>query len=247
VGIAVAPHPASRLPFALLAYSVALAAFALVPPYLHAIVGPPAGFTLQEAADLLTPVVVIPLAWHAFDLAGGFRRPGAIAFLVIAAVWIEGQGIHLAANAIGDALPHDTLEDFYQTPPGELDHWLDESLSHWMWHLAWVALSGLFLLAGARGRTDTSGVGVAASAVAGFVHGVTFFLVTVEGVTTLLGIPASLTFLVWSGLASRGHRPARPVVVFFAVSSIVALVGYVAWAALNGWSLPEFSKVGLFG
>ena len=48
------PRYASRLPAALLSYSIALAAFLIVPPYLKASVGPPQAFTLQEAADLLT-------------------------------------------------------------------------------------------------------------------------------------------------------------------------------------------------
>ena len=106
------PTPARRadeLPAALLGYAVVLAAFLLVPPYLKASVGPPQAFTLQEAADLLTPLVVIPLAWLVFDLAGGFGRRGLVAFLVIGALWVEGQGIHLAANAIGDAFPPGTV------------------------------------------------------------------------------------------------------------------------------------------
>ena len=97
----VGPTPsrhADRLPAALLAYAIALAAFLLVPPYLKASVGPPQAFTLQEAVDLLTPVVVIPLAWLVFDLAGGFGRRGIVAFLVIAAVWVEGHGIHLVGE-----------------------------------------------------------------------------------------------------------------------------------------------------
>jgi hypothetical protein len=122
-----------------------LAAFLLVPPYLKASVGPPRAFTLQEAADLLTPLVIVPLAWIVFDLAGGLGRRGMVAFLVVAALWVEGQGIHLAANAIGDAFPHAATEAFYQTAPGELDLWLDETLSHWMWHVAWVAFAILML------------------------------------------------------------------------------------------------------
>jgi len=27
----------------------------------------------------------------------------------------------------------------------------------------------------------------------------------------------------------------------------VTLIGYLGWSALHGWTLPEFSKVGLFG
>ena len=232
---------------ALLAYAVALAAFLLVPPYLKASVGPARAFTWQEVADLLTPLVVIPLAWLVLDATGGSGRRQLMGFLVIAALWIEGQGIHLAANAIGDAVPHDATEAFYQTIPGELDGWLDETLSHWMWHGAWLALSILLLLAATRGSLAPPDRPSVRAATAGAVHGVTFFLVSVEGVTTLLGIPATILFLGWGLLAGRRGLGRRPVVTFFLVSTVVTLAGYAGWAALNDWTLPEFSKVGLFG
>lgn len=236
-----------RLPAALLAYAVALAAFLLVPPYLKASVGPPQAFTLQEAADLLTPLVVIPLAWRVFDLTGGLGHRGLVAFLVVTALWVEGQGIHLAANAIGDAFPRDEAEAFYRTVPGDLDLWLDETLSHWMWHAAWVALSILLLAAATRGSVVPPDRTSVTAAVAGIVQGVTFFLVTVEGATALLGIPASILILAWCVLAGRRGLTRQPVVTFLLVTTVVTLLGYAGWGALNDWTLPEFSKVGLFG
>ena len=233
-------------PTALLAYAVALAALLLVPPYLKASVGPPQAFTLQEAADLFTPLVVIPLAWLVFDLAGGFGRRGLVAFLVIAALWVEGQGIHLAANAIGDAFPPGGAETFYTTAPGDLDLWLDETLSHWMWHVAWVALSILVLAAATRAGGLPMGRVSTMAAVAGIVHGVTFFIVSVEGVTALLGIPASILILAWSVLVGRRGLARQAVVTFFLVATVVTLIGYLGWGALHDWTLPEFSKVGLF-
>jgi hypothetical protein len=242
-----APHRADRVPAALLAYAVLLAAFLIVPPYLKASVGPPAGFTLQEAADLLTPLVVIPLAWRVVELAGGQGTRGLLAFLVIGAVWVEGQGIHLAANAVGDAVPgHDAAVAFYRTAPGEVDLWLDETLSHWMWHGAWVALSILVLFAATRGPMELPHRASAMAALAGAIHGATFFVVTVEGVTTLLGIPASIALLGWSARAARRGGGRSPIVTFFVVTTVVTLLGYVSWGALHGWTLPEFSKVGLF-
>jgi hypothetical protein len=225
---------------------MALAAFLLVPPYLKASVGPPEAFTLQETVDLLTPLVVIPLAWLVFDLAGGLGRRGLVAFLVLAALWVEGQGIHLAANAIGDALPHAAAAAFYQTVPGDLDLWLDEVLSHWMWHVAWVGVSILMLAAATRGTLERPDRTSVTAVVAGLVHGATFFLVSVEGATTLLGIPASILILAWCVLDGRRGRQRNPVVTFFLVSTVVTLLGYVVWGALNDWTLPEFSKVGLF-
>jgi hypothetical protein len=240
-------HHEDRLPAALLAYSVALAAFLLVPPYLKAPVGPPQAFTMQEAADLLTPLVVIPLAWLVFDLAGGLGRRGLVAFLVLAALWVEGQGIHLAANAIGDAFPHDAVEAFYGTAPGTLDLWLDETLSHWMWHAGWIGLSLLMLAASTQNTARAPQRASAMAAASGVILGATFFLVTVEGVTTLLGIPATIVILAWCLVAARRGLVRQPVVTSFLVAGVVTLAGYIAWAAMNGWTLPEFSKVGLFG
>jgi len=237
---------ANRLPAALLAYALALALFLILPPYLRASVGPPAWLTGQEAADLLTPVVVIPLAWLVLDLTGRLERRVLVAFLLVAIVWVEGQAIHLAANAVGDAFPMDEVEAFYATEPGDLNHWLDEVLSHWLWHGAYVAIAVLMLF---LGRSAAPSRGLAAGAVAalgGFVYGVTFFLVTVEGATTLLGIPASVVFLGWSALEARRGPAARAVVTFLLVGSVAALLGYAGWAAMNGGSLPEFSEVGLF-
>ena len=260
-GLDRSPRP-DRMQAALLAYAVAVAVFLLVPPYLKASIGPPVAFTLQELADLLTPVFVLPLAWRVFEAGAGLRGRPMVAFLVIGAVWIEGQGIHLAANAIGDAFSHDGAEAFYGTVPGDLDHWLDETLGHWLWHAAWVALTVLMLAATAgtaaatRGGAATTGRPIAGASVAarrpmaiaaGAIHGVTFFLVTVEGVTTALGIPASLLFLAWSAVRVRREPGRDPVATFVLVSSIVTLIGYLGWAALHGWTLPEFSKVGLFG
>lgn len=255
IRLEIGPANDRRLPIALAAYALGLGVFLLVPPYLKPSVGPPVGFTQQEAADLLTPLVVIPLAWWVLELAsGGLGRRMTVAFILIAALWIEGQGIHLAANAIGDAFgPHGSADTFYATVPGDLDLWLDETLSHWMWHVAWVLLSALMLWVATVGlgapTFGAEGAGRTIAGVAGFLHGATFFVVSVEGVTTALGIPATVIFLGWSAvLALRGAHgtPARPVVDFFLVASLTTLVGYVGWAALHGWTLPEFSTVGLF-
>jgi hypothetical protein len=232
------PTRARRLPWALLAYALALAAFLLLPPVLHATVGPPGGFTLQEAVDLFTPIVVIPLAWWVLECLGGLRPVELLIFLIIAIVWVEGQAIHLATNAIGDVFVRGAARDaFYATEAGDLDHWFDEVLSHWLWHLAWAALSLLIFALAAPRRTWPGGPG-RLSAVAGAVHGATFFFVTTEGETTLLGLPLSIALLIWTSRETTlGSR--NPAIRFLLVSSVVTLAGYVVWAALNGWQLKE--------
>lgn len=226
----------------LLAYSIALAVFLLVPPLLHGQVGPASGFTLQETVDLLTPLVVIPLAWWILDGTRPLRGRALVLFLVIAAVWIEAQGIHLAANAIGDTLPAGPeREAFYATPPGALDHWLDEVLSHRLWHFAWIALSFMMLalavFAGQRSE-PASRSGPTLPALAGAIQGATFFFVTTEGETWPLGVVASVILLGWA--ASERLRGSRhPIVVFTVASAAVTLLGYAIWAVRFGWPLAE--------
>src|SRR4029077_13976422 len=119
----------------------------LIPPTLKATVGPPKDFTLQEAMDLLTPLVVIPLGWWVLDGIDRLRGRTFIAFLLIAVVWVEAHGIHLAANAISDAFAAGARRhSFFGTDARAHDHFLDEDLSHWLWHIAWVALGVLMLV-----------------------------------------------------------------------------------------------------
>jgi hypothetical protein len=227
-----------RLPWALSAYAVALAGFLLLPPVLHATVGPPGGFTLQEAVDLLTPVVVIPLAWWVLECLGGLSSGEIVLFLVIAVVWVAGQAIHLASNAIGDVFERGAARtEFYATLAGDLDHWLDEVLSHWLWHVAWAALSILMLAIASRRRDWPGRPGILAAA-AGLVHGLTFFFVTTEGETAPLGVPVSIVLLAWSGREAAAGST-NPAVRFFFVSSATTLIAYAGWAAVNGWQLVE--------
>jgi hypothetical protein len=229
---------ARRLPVALFAYAAALALFLLVPPVLHATVGPPGGFTAQEAVDLFTPIVVLPLAWWILDCLGGLSRRELLVFLVIAIVWVEGQAIHLATNAIGDVFsPGTERGTFYATEAGDLDHWFDEGLGHWLWHLAWAALSILMLWRATVRRTWPTPAG-ALAIVAGLIQGMTFFFVTVEGETTLLGIPLSLFIVAWTARETLGGST-NPVFRFFLVSSAVTLLVYAVWVIAYGWPFAE--------
>lgn len=238
------PRDARRLPWALLTYALALAVFLLVPPRLGGEPGLYPGFTWQEAVDLATPIVVIPLAWLIADLAGGLGRLGTIVFLVIAAVWIEGQAIHLATNGVGDTLAACTERPvFYDTVPGALTHWYDEWLGHWLWHAAWAALSLLLLAVGSRSTAATSGVGPWLAVAAGVVHGFVFGIVTIEGETYPLGILVSLALLAWGALELQRGPRGRPVVGFFVASSLVTLVGYLFWAVAYGWPLKGIWEV----
>jgi hypothetical protein len=230
---------------ALLAYSVALALFLLIPPTIKSAVGPPDAFTGQELLDLFTPVVVLPFAWLVLSLGGQLDRRAAVAFAAIAGLWAGAQGIHLAANAIGDAFPAGAARDvFYATAAGELDHFLDEDLGHWAWHAAWALLSILLLVTSRRPGTlpQPSTSASRTAAIAAVLHGATFAIVTTEGGTAGLGIPLSLVLLGAAGYGLRaGSR--HPTLIFLAVSSAVTLIAYLGWGLANGGRLVEPCQV----
>ena len=193
---------------------------------------------------------MIPAAWWVVAGVAPLRGRVLAALLLISVVWIEAHGVHLAANAIGDVFDAGAPRDaFYATDAGPLDHFLDEDLSHWVWHAAWVALT-LVMAAVASGPTTamrTAGAdspvrsspgNVGLTAVAGVIHGLTFFLVTAEAGTAGLGIPVSIAFAAWS--ASRIRAGTRnPVLTFVLVGSVVTLAADLVWAALHGGRLVE--------
>lgn len=234
---------------ALLGFAAAITILLIVPAYLRDHVGSVPGFTWQEAVDLLTPVVSLPLLALAIELTGRSSTRTRIAFVVLAAAWAAGQGMHLAANAIGDIFPAGPERDaFYATPVGALDHFLDEALSHWLWHVPWVGLLGVLLWVGAAGRIE----GVAPrrgplvlAAFAGLLHGFTWFVVTDEGETWALAIPATVVLLRLALWLRGRDGPGRVVTTFLVLGSLVTLGLYAAWIGLAGW--PPQSLFERFG
>ena len=228
----------------LLLYAVGLGLFLLVPPTLKATVGPPGAFTAQELLDLLTPVVAIPLAWWVLEGIRPIRGWWLVAALLLSIAWIDAHGIHLAANAIGDAFASGPERDaFYATTAGDLDHWLDEGLGHWEWHLAWAGLTVLLLLA-ARARPPVPSPGRwPAVSLGGAIHGITYFVVTTEGGTAvLLGMPLSALIVALTArdvAIGAGTAVSR----FFLIASLVSLALWIGWLVANGGRMVEPCEV----
>jgi hypothetical protein len=240
-----APEPASGAgyPTSLQAYSIALPLLLLVPPALKAQSGLAEGFTWQEVVDLFTPVVLLPLFSVALHRGGGMGRAGWLAFVVIATLWVSGQAMHLAANAIGDAAAESGATTYEESVPGQLGFWIDEVLSHWLWHLSWAALLLLLAWSTWPGRANGSdrATGTGRALLGGAIQGFTWFVVTVEGVTAALGIPAALLWLGIGTLHRRAAGTGRVTASFLLATGAIAVLGYLVWGLINRGSLPEFS------
>ncbi len=92
-----------RLSKLILAFAILFAVFIVLPGLISNQFAPYELLKNGDILDLFTPLVLIPLYWLLFQITPD-KKPSqgeVIAFLVLAAMWIEGQGMHLGANAIG--------------------------------------------------------------------------------------------------------------------------------------------------
>src|SRR5438094_10251358 len=90
----------------ILLFSLVFAVFFVGPPLLHKDFAFFPLMSTGEVLDLLTPVVLLPLYWLLYqrDSVKSVPLTGCIIFLILAAFWVEGQGMHLSANSIGHLL-----------------------------------------------------------------------------------------------------------------------------------------------
>jgi hypothetical protein len=176
--------------------------------------------------DLVTPFAVVGAA--AALLAAIQPRVSALFMALLAALlYVDGHGIHLAANSIAG-----------ESPTGEAErvaHFWDERFSHVEWHLGWIGLLGALCLAE---RTGPLLLRVRVQLATTLLLGFTFFTSTVEGETWWLELGAAVFFAVWAA------RERRPLLVTAAAALVVgaALIG--AWAIWQR-GVPEFSEAGL--
>ena len=181
--------------------------------------------SLGTAIDFLTPLAVVGAA-AALMLAEPLPRlPLAVAF-VAALAYVDGHGIHLAANAINGADPTGEA--------GRRAELWDERIGHIEWHSGWFGLLLAFCLA-ERARPGRA-LSAAASAVAVAALGFTLFSNSVEGQTWPLMLAAGGGFVAWAATVRRALLT-RCAASFALAAALVA-----AWALWQR-GVPEFTDV----
>lgn len=202
----------------------------------------------QDALDLLTPLVLIPIYWILFTSASGDgpSRAEEIAFMVLAAIWVQGQGMHLSANSIDNlvgALAKKQVVDVTGTSIYQLTYFYDEHLSHYLWHIGVLGLAALLIF---REWRRPAGVATAwwAAALAGLVYGFTYFCIFLEGQTVVLGLPCAAAMIALTLGWGRRNLSQRPILAFLFITCVVAAVLFGGWW-LRWGGFPQFSDVGL--
>ena len=229
-----------RLSFLILVFAILFAVFFIGPPLLSQWFRPYPLMKIGDVFDILTPLVLLPLYWLLYRLNGEKTAlPGITLFVVLAALWVEGQAMHLAANSIGHL-----LEDMKGSDAYLLTAFYDEVLSHYMWHFGIVGLSALLLWRQWHNPFPEERIWLWLLILAGAIHGFTFFVIVIEAGTAPLGVSFAVLVTALGWILGRKKMRQRPLLIFFLVSYSVATAFFIGWAIYWG-GLPEFSQVGI--
>jgi hypothetical protein len=200
----------------------AFAAAAFVFHHLPAFVG-----DAGDWVDLVTPFAVVAAA--AALLAALAPSPRVVAAALAAGVvYVDGHGIHLAANSIRN--------EGVSGRAADVAHFWDERFGHLEWHVGWIALVLVVCVAEAAADRPVARDRVAAGLVV-VLLGVTLFTSTVEGQDWWLVPPVAAVLAAWA-LARRA-----PLVSACAGAFALASLLMAVWAVWHG-GMPEFSDVG---
>ncbi len=180
---------------------------------------------IHDAVDLVTPFAVVGAALAALLSLRASPRALLLAF-VGALLYVDGHGIHLSANSVGN--------NPISGRAAEVAHFWDEEFGHLWWHLGWFLLVGAICLAESERRVRLSRRQTAAVVV---LLGATLFTNTVEGGDWWLELAAAAAFCT-SALAAR-----RALLTAFAGAFAVAAALIGIWAIWHG-GVPLFSDLG---
>jgi hypothetical protein len=202
----------------------------------------------QDALDILTPLVLLPLYWLLFRFTtdSTANLVEEITFMVFAAMWVLGHGMHLAANSINNlvgALAKSQVIDITTSDIYTLIYFYDEHLGHYIWHIGILGLTGLLIY---RAWRHPAGEATAWWAVipAGLIYGFTLFCLFIEGQTTLLGYPFALIITLLALIWGRKNLAQQPILAFFLIACLAAAALFTGWGFY--WhGFPQFTDVGL--
>ncbi|MFF5259732.1 hypothetical protein ACFY4C_12360 [Actinomadura viridis] len=171
-------------------------------------------------ADLITPYAVLLPAAAALR-AGGAAPRTWILYLLGAITYVEGHGIHLAANSVANV------------HPSGIAHLWDEYIGHYLWYggltLVFIALA----LTLAR-RPPAHGP---IPALLALITGITFTTNALEGQTAAVSIAITAAFTAW-GWTTR-HHLGRLLIIAFA-PALIMLIAYGIWQG----GFPEPTELG---
>jgi len=235
-------------------YGVILAFFHLLPPLLTRFFLWPLSW--GDTLDFLTPFAVIPFAYVLYSCLNRISQtspspkssaqPSNIMAKIILAVgflsYVEGHGLHLAANSIARL-----LRGMEETNVFKATYLFDEVISHFIWIVGLYLISlGLILLAWRLSFQPVFRKGMIFLSAGAILYGFTYTLEAIEGQTVIFAFPAAiLGFLFALILYRRGKREnnQNPILLFFMGAYFLSLLLFLYWG-ISRSGFPQFSELG---
>lgn len=197
---------------------------------------------LQDILTMLNPLLLIPLFYVIF-LVDVDQLPNArmhIVFLLVATVYIHGDGYHLAANAI-----HRYEEGLVGEDLQDVVYLYDEELGHYYPYSGLVGLHLLWLYRQSQLPFDEtfSGCSTTGLILFGLIHGFVLFITFIEG---KFAIPAIIFFALVAayGVFQRKRLRSDPIFLFTLAYGVTGLILMVVWAIWQG-GFPELTEAGV--
>ncbi len=235
-------------------FGISLAFFHLLPPFLtQFFLWPLSG---GDTLDFLTPFAVIPFAYglysrlnrisqSSYSLQSTARSSNILAKIILAVgflSYVQGHGLHLAANSIARL-----LQGMEETNVFKATYLFDEVISHFIWIAGLYLISfSLILLAwrlSFQPLFRKSMVFVSAGAI---LYGFTYTLEAIEGQTVIFAFPAAiLGFLIALILYRRAKREnsRNPILLFFMGAYLLSILLFSYWG-ISQSGFPQFSELG---
>ncbi len=166
--------------------------------------------------------------------------------MILGALWVLGHGMHLAANSIDnlmESMAKTQQMDILGSSIYTLTYFMDETLSHYIWH---AAILGMIVLLGyhdCRYKSNFTTVWWV-TILSGILYGFSLFAIFVEGQSVALSLPVTAIFLLLALIFRVRSLSGKPLLAFLFVSTGVALLLFIGWGLYWG-GFPEPSAVGL--
>ncbi|MFK5924121.1 MAG: hypothetical protein QM496_18235 [Verrucomicrobiota bacterium] len=233
----------------LLFYALVYAVFHILPVFLKVEVK--SGIRLGDLMDLSTPLVMVFLVYKLYKilscqaesaLPGTSRQGSKIVLILGAVIFVEGHGMHLAANTVNRLIDRSAASKLY-----ELNYFFDEILGHLLWDGGIVILSiGLIAVAFKVKNAAGAKPNLRRLVIASLIYGLTYFINAIEGQTVMLTLPGAVLIpaaILLLANKKRMELTSHACLLFFVVAYGWAVCLFVLWYWWQG-AFYQFSDLG---
>jgi hypothetical protein len=244
----------NRISSILFFFGLAYAFFHIVPAFLPALFKKP--LTWGDTLDFFTPLAVVSLAFFLYSqIKKALQSQGSLetshktarklakALLGLGfLLYIDGHGLHLAANSLARLFQNEVGSEFYNAA-----YLLDEIISHYIMNGGMILISaGLIFFALDLSFKSLSGKSFFLLSFGAVFYGFNFTVNCIEGQTVALGISASgLGFLLTSYFyyKNRKNSPNNSIHLFYLSAYFLSLILFAYWRITQS-GFPQFSELG---